>query len=179
MKKTVLISVLALLAAAVLLYTVSMGVSGIWAANRQDEHIRMMTTLLPGCTSFTKERYAGEDSNIRSVHRAENGYVIETAVPGYAGEITMLIGVSNEGAVTGLVVRSLTETHSLGRRILTDADYLAQYLNTTGDAEVGVNVDALTGATVTSKAVTRSVNSAVAYVTGVDTVSEATEWGGS
>ena len=41
-----------------------------------------------------------------------------------------------------------------------------------------ISVDASTGATVTSKAVVRCVNSAVAYVTGADTVTEATSWGG-
>ena len=39
-------------------------------------------------------------------------------------------------------------------------------------------VDAITGATVTSKAVVRCVNSAVGYVTGADVSSSATEWGG-
>ena len=57
-------------------------------------------------------------------------------------------------------------------------NFLAQFLLTGGDAEVGSNVDALTGATVSSKAVTKAVNSAVAYVTGADTSSSATEWGG-
>ena len=57
-------------------------------------------------------------------------------------------------------------------------EFLAQFLNTTGEAAVGESVDALTGATVTSKAVTRSINSAVAYVTGADTSSAATSWGG-
>jgi len=51
-------------------------------------------------------------------------------------------------------------------------------LNTSGEAEVGTNVDAISGATVTSKAVARSINSAVAYVTGADVSSAATEWGG-
>ena len=178
MKKTVLLPILTLLAAAILLYAVSMGLSGVWAANRQKEHLRIMETILPGSTSFTKEAYAGDDANIRSVHKGETGFVVETTVDGYAGGITMLVGVSNEGTVTGLVVRDLEETHTLGREILTDADFLAQYLNTSGEAEVGVNVDAVTGATVTSRAVTRSINSAVAYVTGADTSSGATSWGG-
>ena len=52
------------------------------------------------------------------------------------------------------------------------------FLRTEGDAEVGTNVDAITGATVTSKAVARCVNSAVGYVTGADAVSAATTWGG-
>lgn len=90
----------------------------------------------------------------------------------------MMVGVSNEGTVTGLVVRDLSETYGLGANALTDTAFLSQYLETSGDAEVGNNVDAITGATVTSKAVTRAVNSAVAYVTGADSTSSATTWGG-
>ena len=41
-----------------------------------------------------------------------------------------------------------------------------------------VDVDAITGATVTSKAIVRCVNSAVGYVTGADISSGATSWGG-
>ena len=78
----------------------------------------------------------------------------------------------------GLVVRESHETYGLGNNALFDWEYLAQYLNTQGDAQVGDNVDAITGATVTSKAITRCVNSAVAYVTGTDTDSGATSWGG-
>ena len=178
MKKAILLPIVTLLAMALLLFGLSSVLSGVWLQNRQEEHIRMMQTILPGSTTFTKEAYAGEDENIRSVHKGETGFVVETAVYGYAGDITMLVGVSNEGTVTGLVVRDLSETHTLGREILTDHEYLAQYLNTAGEAEVGVNVDAVSGATVTSKAVTRSVNSAIAYVTGADVSSGATEWGG-
>ena len=90
----------------------------------------------------------------------------------------MLVGVSTDGTVTGLVVRQMSETHGLGANAVNDADFLAQFLNTAGDAEVGTNVDAISGATVTSKAVTRSVNSAVAFVTGADVSSGATSWGG-
>ena len=147
-------------------------------ANAQKEHLQILHTLLPGSEEFVIEPYAGDDANVRSVHKAENGFVVETATQGYAGEITMLVGVSNEGTVTGLVVRSLSETWGLGREALTDADFLAQFLNTAGDAAIGEGVDAISGATVTSKAIARCVNSAVAVVTGADASSSATSWGG-
>ena len=89
-----------------------------------------------------------------------------------------MVGVSNEGKVTGLAVENMQETRGLGANALSDENFLAQFLLTGGDAEVGSNIDALTGATVSSKAVTKAVNSAVAYVTGADTSSSATEWGG-
>jgi electron transport complex protein RnfG len=72
----------------------------------------------------------------------------------------------------------MSETFGLGGKALNDWQFLAQYLQTSGDAAVGENVDAITGATVTSKAVTRCVNAAVGYVTGADTSSGATSWGG-
>ena len=178
MKKSLLIPVLALALSALVLFGASNLLSGVAIENGRKEHLTMMQSILPGSETFTVEPYAGEDANIVSVHKGETGFVIETKVYGYAGDITMLVGVSTEGTVTGLVVRHLSETYGLGRNALTDTDFLAQFLNTSGEAAVGETVDALTGATVTSKAVTRAVNSAVAYVTGADASSGATTWGG-
>lgn len=194
MKKTLIAIVLA----ACILFGVSFALQGIAAENAREQHLWLMQTLLPGSEGFTVEPYTGDDANIRSVHKAENGFVIETVTYGYADEITMLVGVSSEGAVTGLVVKQAHETLGLGSNALTDHAFLSQFLNgrgafsiaasgedafsgATGDstgAQDSVSVDAITGATVTSKAIARSVNSAVAYVTGADASSGATTWGG-
>lgn len=190
--------IIAIVLAALILFAASLGLNGIAAKNAQAQHLELMRTLLPGSETFTVEPYAGEDANIRSVHKAENGFVIETVTHGYADEITMLIGVSSEGRVTGLVVREAHETVGLGSNVLTDHEFLAQFLNGSGSFAVAAKeadafsgatetaaaegesneVDAITGATVTSKAVVRCVNSAIAYVTGADASSSATTWGG-
>ena len=191
--------IIALILAAVLLFAVSAGVFDIGLANSRKAHLELMQTILPGATEFTVEPYAGEDANIRSVHKSDIGFVVETVTYGYAGEITMLVGVNNAGKVTGLVVREAHETFGLGGEALTDHVFLSQFLNKTGSFEVAtsgadafsgataeaetaegeaVSVDAITGATVTSKAVVRCVNSAVSFVTGADVTTEATSWGG-
>ena len=191
--------VITILVAALVLYGASFGLQGVASKNAQEEHLWLMQTLLPGSETFVVVPYDGEDANIHSVHKADNGFVIETISYGYADNIRMLIGVSNEGKVTGLVVREAHETAGLGNNALTDHEFLAQFLNgagsfeiathgadafssATGTADAGtgesVEVDGITGATVTSKAVARSVNSAVAYVTGADVASSATTWGG-
>ena len=191
--------IISILVAALILFGASYGLQGVAAAKAQSEHLRLMQTILPGSENFTVEPYSGEDANIVSVHKGENGFVIETVTYGYADNINMLIGVSNAGRVTGLVVQEAHETPGLGNEALTDHVFLAQFLNGSGnfavathgaDAFTGatgevesaegetVDVDAITGATVTSKAVVRCVNSAVAYVTGADAVSAATTWGG-
>lgn len=167
--------------------------------NWNEEHLWLMQTILPGSTEFNRIPYDGEDANIRDIHKAENGFVIQTVTYGYAGEVTVSVGVNNDGNVTGLVVEDAHETYGLGSRILTDHVFLSQFLNKTGSFEVAANgadafsgataeaetaegeavaVDGISGATVSSKAVVRCVNSAVAYVTGADAVSAATSWGG-
>lgn len=179
MKEKYVTPVLAIVIAAVVLLGGKAALSGTAEANAEIARNKMMTALLPGSTSFTPEEFdAAENTAIKSVYKAESGYVIESTAYGYNGDVDLMVGVSNEGKVTGLVVENMQETRGLGAKALTDVPFLAQFLLTGGDAEVGSNIDALTGATVSSKAVTKAVNSAVAYVTGADTSSSATEWGG-
>lgn len=172
------IPILSLVVSALMLLGLYNGLQGVRQANIEAELQSKMQTLLPGSTTFTAEEYTGEDANIVCVWKGETGYVIGTSTAGYAGPIHMLIGVSNDGYVTGLQVRDMEETFGLGAQALSDWEFLAQFLRTEGDATVGTNIDAITGATVTSKAIARSVNSAVGFVTGSDADSGATSWGG-
>lgn len=196
--KNILIPLAVILLSVALLFGLSYGLKGTREKNEGETLLWHMQTILPGSTDFTEEVYTGEDHNIRRVFKADNGYVIETVTYGYAGEISMLVGVSNAGKVTGLVVTDLAETCGLGAEALTDHPFLAQFLNTSGNVVIGtagadafsgatdstndtedsLYVDGITGATVTSKAIARSVNSAVAFVTGADADSGATSWGG-
>ena len=200
MRKSIAMPVVALILAAAILLAGYNILGGVRAAREEAELTAKMQTILPGSTTFVKEEYTGEDANIREVYKGETGYVVKTVSYGYAGDITMLIGVSNDGKVTGLQVRDMQETYGLGAEALVDWEFLAQFLNTSGNVTVGtpgqtdafssasgttdvvegeeVYVDAITGATVTSKAIVRCVNSAVAFVTGADAVSAATTWGG-
>lgn len=197
MKKSVLIPVLTLILCGALLFGATLVTYPTYLENYHGWHLQDMKTLLPGSENFVVEPYSGEDANILSVHKGETGYVIETQSYGYAGNITMLVAVSTEGKVVGLVVRDQSETVGLGAKSLYDHEFLAQFLNgsgtfavgtpgadafsgATGEAATGEEtyVDAITGATVTSKAIARCVNSAIAYVTGADVSSGATSWGG-
>ena len=196
--KNILIPLLTIILSCGVLFGLSYGLTSVREQTRQEVLLWHMQTILPGSTDFTEESYSGADANIRSVYKGENGYVIETVTYGYGGNISMLIGVSNGGKVTGLVVTDLSETRGLGANALSDHPFLAQFLNTEGNVSIGtsgadafsgatdsaaeaedsVYVDGITGATVTSKAIARSVNSAVAFVTGADADSGATSWGG-
>ena len=197
MKKPIVLPILTIAVMAVMVLSLTLGTAGIANKKAQEEHLWVMQTLLPGSESFTVEPYDGEDANIRSVHKGETGFVIEVASRGYAGDIVMLIGVSKDGKVTGLTIRDMQETAGLGMSAMWDEMFLAQFLNTEGGVAIGTAgadafsgatgsdsadtdtyVDGISGATVTSKAIARCVNSAVSYVTGADIDSGATSWGG-
>lgn len=197
MKKKILLPILSIAIMAVMVLSITLATGELANKNAQAEHLWVMQTLLPGSKNFTVEPYDGEDENIRSVHKGETGFVIETVTRGYAGDIVMLIGVRKDGKVTGLTIRNMQETAGLGMSAMWDDQFLAQFLNTSGGVAIGspnedafsgatgsdaaeteVYVDGISGATVTSKAIARCVNSAVAYVTGADIDSGATSWGG-
>ncbi len=190
--------IFAIVLSALVLFGAAFGLRGVAEARAQEEHLWLMQTLVPDSREFQLVPYDGEDESIRSVHKSDLGYVVEVVTQGYADEMTMLVGVSHAGRVTGLVVLEAHETLGLGSRILTDHVFLSQFLNGTGSFAIGtsgadafsgatgeaettgeeVTIDGISGATVSSKAVARCVNSAVAYVTGADAVSSATSWGG-
>ena len=176
--RKIFVPILTIILAAVILLGLYNGLALDRQVNEAHNLQEKMEAMLPGSKVFTPEPYTGEDTNIHRVWKADTGYIVETITYGYAGNIRMLIGVCNDGNVTGLQIRDMQETYGLGKEALTNWEFLRQFLRTEGDAEVGTNVDAITGATVTSKAVARSVNSAVGFVTGADTTSAATSWGG-
>ena len=176
--KELLVSAGSLLLAGLILVVAGNAVAPAAAANAAAEQQEMMETLLPGSTVFTPEEDTGTDANITAVWKGEGGWIIETTVDGYAGPIRQWTGVASNGHVTGLVVRDMEETFGLGMEALSDAEFLSQLVWSQGDLAVGENIDAITGATVTSRAVANAVNSASAFVTGADVSSGATEWGG-
>lgn len=175
--KKIVKPVVILLIAAVILAGLRFGLAKTAEAKEQATLDTVLTLLLPGSTSFEEEEYSGEDSNITAVYKSDIGYVVETTTPGYVNDIVLLVGVNNDGKVIRLMVRNLEETYGLGENAK-EVDFLAQFIGINGEVTVGEEIDAVTGATVTSKAVTKGINSAVAFVTGADVSSGATEWEG-
>ena len=81
-----------------------------------------------------------------------------------------MVGVNTNGEVTGVAITSHQETEGVGTDAMTEG-YLAQYVGKSGTIRSsGSNsVDAASGATATSEAVTACVNQALAIVANLDT----------
>jgi electron transport complex protein RnfG len=93
------------------------------------------------------------------------GNVFLTPVQGYSGAITLVFGTGSDGTVTGLRVLSHTETPGLGAKIAT-AQFRDQFRNKRPeqlilkkDNPARGQIDAITGATITSRAVTKAMRS--------------------
>ncbi len=177
MRKSIIKTAVTFCITAVILFAVNRGMSGLEATNERDYLNKILPYLLPGGSVFTEEE-AGDEEAVLKAYRGENGYVIHTVTQGYVDELELLVGVDDTGMVRGICVYGQHETFGLGSFSRYNVNFLKQYLGTTGEAETGSTVDALSGATVSSKAVTRGVNAAIAYVTGADISSGATTWGG-
>lgn len=103
------------------------------------------------------------------------GYVITvTTSEGYGGDIQVSVGVAVDGTVKGIEMLSISETAGLGMNANTP-EFKAQYADVLTDAFVVTKtgatsdneIDAISGATITSNAVTNVVNSAIAYYNDV------------
>ena len=100
---------------------------------------------------------------------SEEGYAVMVSSGGYGGEISLAVGIDSELQVTGVDVISHSETPGLGANCVSDA-FRNQFINKGMGVEVVKNgakdnqIDAITSATITSKAVTNGVNTAIAAV---------------
>ena len=97
------------------------------------------------------------------------GYCIEVQTPGFGGAVTMVVGIDLNGTVTGVAVTDHKETLGMGADAL-ERDYLSSFIGRSGTLHLsGVNqVDVVSGATVTSKAVISGVNKALAVVANLE-----------
>lgn len=100
-----------------------------------------------------------------------NGYVVTSTFPGAQGSITMACGVDNDLKCTGISIIEHSETSGLGAVAAAASDageaFRAQYIGQGADislAKAGGSIDALSGATITSSAVTNAVATSIACV---------------
>ena len=97
------------------------------------------------------------------------GYVITTTdKDGFGGNIQITVGIKKDGTINGVSILSISETAGLGMKA-TEPSFYNQYVNKQADKFVvskdggdGEQIDALSGATITTTAMTNGVNAGLA-----------------
>ena len=128
-----------------------------------------IAAVLPGGYDSEITDYTDATGLVSKVYAGEAGYAFEVTPGGFDNTITMMVGVDKSGNVLGIDIIKHTETAGLGA--VADAEtpagqsFRAQFVGTSGSVSVtkdGGTLDAITGATITSRAVCAGVNAALA-----------------
>lgn len=134
-----------------------------------------MKEILPKADSF--EKMDGKSTAVvTEVNEGKKGsdtagYALKVLSKGYGGQIEMMVGISKDGKVEGIKILSHSETPGLGANA-PQPKFSGQFKGKSIEKDLEVvktapgkdnEIQAMTGATITSKAVTKGVNDAVAY----------------
>ena len=144
------------------------------AANVKEKTDAAMRMVLAADSYTELESFTDASGLVKSVYIAENsdgsfiGYVSEVSPNGFGGAINMVVGVDTYGNISGISIVKMTETSGLGANAA-NTSFREQFVGKTGPLAVdkdGGEIVALTGATITSRAVTDGVNAVLASVVG-------------
>ncbi len=104
------------------------------------------------------------------------GLAAASCPAGFGGDISMITGLDSEGKVVGVRIIAMSETPGIGEKTKGE-DFLAQFTGLSGSAKLGEGVDAISGATISSTAVTKGVDTVLAAVGHVAAVAAANGMG--
>ncbi len=127
-----------------------------------------IAAVLPGGYETEVTDYADATGLVSKVYAGSAGYAFEVTPGGFDNTITMMVGVDTEGKVLGISIVSHTETAGLGAVAAAGTpageNFRGQFVGTSGSVAVtkdGGQIDSITGATITSRAICVGINAAL------------------
>ncbi len=116
--------------------------------------------VLPGAT--TKEEVSPAPDDVDALYTSDAGVVVVITGKGRNGDIQVQVGVAHSGQVAGIYIDPEKHQETPGIGSVIEQDYfLDQFLGKSGEFTDGDNVDAISGATISSTAVIDCVNRAL------------------
>lgn len=116
--------------------------------------------LLPEADGFTQ--IPCDIEGVTAVMKADNGvgYVILAQARGYGGQVPAAVAFSADGRILGVTMMENSETPGLGQKVTEEA-FPGQFAGRPPEAFTLEDIDAVTGATISSKAAVSAVNLAI------------------
>ncbi len=129
-------------------------------AELQEEQKQESMASIFGLEKVTYEELGNEVYRI-SQNGETVGYCVQTVTAGFGGDMTLMVGFRDDAdyPIAGVQILSHSETPGLGAKA-NDASYLSQYNGKSGELALHDDIDAISGATISSRAVLSGVNSA-------------------
>ena len=103
----------------------------------------------------------GKKQNASASQPALTGEVHTGSAKGFGGDVTVNATLDDAGVVTAIQIDANCETPGFGQRVMEEEDFQKQFVGKSGPFVLGENVDALSGATITSTAVVEALNQAL------------------
>lgn len=136
-----------------------------------------LTTAVEGSAEFfAKNNITGAEISEALLAKNQEGdtigYVLSIiGTEGYGGDIVMTLGIDMKGTITGVEILSMNETAGLGAKC-NDKEFKNQYIGINADnivltktgKKTDNEIDAISGATITTSAVTKAVNAGLAFI---------------
>jgi len=117
--------------------------------------------ILAGTYKITSPKIAQQKINLeKEALKNITGHVLKVRAKGYSGNIDMLVGVDENGAITAVEILSHQETSGLGAHIL-DKWFLGQFVGKIASRLNMSDIQAISGATISSKAVMEAIKNEV------------------
>lgn len=119
--------------------------------------------VLPDAATF--EAVESATSGVQAAVKADTGWVIQASAKGFGGQVPVIVGLDADGAIVGVSFPENSETPGYGAQLFEEgnekaAALAASLVGKSGEVAIG-DVDAISGATVSSKAVVEAVNIAL------------------
>lgn len=119
--------------------------------------------VLPDATTF--EAVESATSGVQAAVKADTGWVIQASAKGFGGQVPVIVGLDADGAIVGVSFPKNSETDGFGAKLYQEgneeaAALAASLVGKSGEVAIG-DVDAISGATISSKAVVEAVNTAL------------------
>ena len=108
-------------------------------------------------TPRVTEFYVGKDANQETA-----GYAMSITTQGFGGKMVIALGLTPEGKIRSIAFPVIEETEGLGKEA-TKAPFRDQFTGKSGKLVLNEDIDALSGATITSNAVVNAVNNALEF----------------
>lgn len=119
--------------------------------------------VLPEATTF--EAVESATAGVQAAVKADTGWVIQASAKGFGGQVPVIVGLDADGAIVGVSFPKNSETAGYGAQLYEEgnekaAALAASLVGKSGEVAIG-DVDAMAGATISSKAVVEAVNIAL------------------
>jgi electron transport complex protein RnfG len=113
--------------------------------------------IFPGATEFAEITIDENDIVVKAYEATGAGYAFNVSVQGYKDVIEFIVGIDTTGKIVGLQMNYVNDTPGLGTKVAE-----SEFINSIVNKNIDDKLDTISGSTISSKAVIKGIDAAIA-----------------